>query len=104
MSDHPRALPVPENVFAVGPDTETQELLRLWLVDGRAETMLWRAFDDPRGWGVLLAIVARNLAQVYGQTGAMDEREALKRIAAAIADALASPAEPATLKRAGEGA
>jgi hypothetical protein len=103
MSDRhdPRELPIPENVFKAGTDTQTQELLRLWFVDGKPESMLWRAFEDPRVWGLMLAVVARNLSQVYAQDGSTTQEDVLKRITGGFADALAAPAEPATLKPAG---
>ncbi len=57
------------------------EILRVWgganLPQQYALNTTW---DDPGGWGLLLADIARHAAKAYSSSGSTTEQEALLRI------------------------
>jgi Domain of unknown function (DUF5076) len=64
------------------------EVLRAAIIDGQAHMTLRRAFDDPRGWGQLLADVASHAAAIYAQDKSMTPADALTQIRAQFKDVL----------------
>ena len=59
---------------------ESVEVLRVWAVpDGPQQVTLITKWDDPGVWGLMLADIARHVAQAYAQ-GGVDRARALARI------------------------
>ncbi len=69
------------------------EVLRCAITDGELHVTLRPAFDDPRGWGRLLAEVARQVAGAYAQAQGIAESNTLARIGAAFDEELRNPPE-----------
>ena len=76
------ALQVPE---AAIQDAKSFELLRLWVASQDQHVSLrvgvWK---DPAAWGVVLADLARHVANAYAQNASMDRDDVLERVQAAF--------------------
>ena len=71
-------LPIPE---AVASDESSVEIVRVWGANREQHvTIDVFTLDDPAGWGLLLADLARHTARAYAQEGNMGAEEALKSI------------------------
>ncbi len=71
-----------------------QELLRVWSVpDGPQQLTIETTWDDPAGWGLLLADIARHAAKAYAASAPMSESEALKRIRLGLDAEWGNPAD-----------
>jgi hypothetical protein len=70
------ALPVPPAALERGGI----EVLRGFVVDGRLEVLLRRAFEEPDVWGVLIADVARHAARIFATETKISEDAALQKI------------------------
>jgi Domain of unknown function (DUF5076) len=72
-------------------DPKSVEVLRVWLA-GEQQYVSIRVgvWDDPAGWGLLLADLARHVANSYQQSKGLDRIETLQRIGAAMDAELAS--------------
>jgi Domain of unknown function (DUF5076) len=84
------ALPVPPEALAQGGI----EVLRAFIVDGRLEVSLRRAFEDVDLWGMLIADVARHAARVFVTETGMSEDQALVHIRATFDAELDEPTDP----------
>jgi hypothetical protein len=75
--DH-RDLPVPGDVTA---DPQAQELVRAWMADGRLVCCLRPdALDEAGMWGLVLADLARNLANAHYDSKGEDRAATLEAI------------------------
>ncbi|HEX2653836.1 MAG TPA: DUF5076 domain-containing protein [Xanthobacteraceae bacterium] len=61
-------------------ETGGVEVLRAAIVDQSMATSIRRATDDPAAWGLLLGVIARQVAQIYAKESDMTEAAALERI------------------------
>jgi len=77
MSEHLKTLPVPEEV----QNSEAQELVRVWDVDGKQHVSISNALGgSPKQFGQLLAQIALYSAQIYNQTEKMETADCLRQI------------------------
>jgi hypothetical protein len=84
------ALPVP-------PEAQEQggiEVLRAFIVEGKLEVSLRRAFEDVDLWGMLIADVARHAARVFATETGMSEEQALATIRTMFDAELDEPTDP----------
>ena len=81
-------LTVPESVAS---DPDSIEMLRFWWSHGEPVMVIKPAFDDPRSYGAILAVAARNIAHVYHQTKGLDEDETYRQVLSGLEAALAGP-------------
>ena len=77
---------VPESVKA---DSRAIELFRFWWSNEEPVMAIKPAFDDPKAFGHMLALAARNVAHVYHQGKGLDEAETYKLVLAGLQDGLA---------------
>jgi hypothetical protein len=88
-NDH--QLLVPE---AAQKDPRSFELLRVWLSGGQQLVSLRvGAWDDPAAWGIMLADLARHVANSYEQEKGFDRIKTLQRIRAGLDAELSSPTD-----------
>ncbi len=70
------------------------EVLRAGISGDKLSVSLRSAFENPQLWGSLLASVARQVADVYGQTTGITAADARERIRAKFAEEMAVSEEP----------
>ena len=70
------ALQVPPNAAEQGGT----EIMRAAIANGELFMALRRAFDDPEGWGRLLADVVKHISQIYATETKYNKAEAAKRM------------------------
>jgi hypothetical protein len=73
------------------------EVLRVGVSGDKLSASLRSAFADPQLWGSLLASVARQVADIYGQTTGVSAADARERIRARFAEEMAAPEEPGNI-------
>lgn len=83
-------LPVPPEAVEQGG----VEVLRAFIVDGRLEVSLRRAFEEPDVWGMLIADVARHAARIYATETDLSENQALHKIREMCDAELDTPTDP----------
>lgn len=83
------ALTVPDSVAA---DPEAIELVRFWWSKNEPVMAIKPAFEHPRSYGRMLAVMARNVAHVYATSRDLEEKEAYQEILAGLREALEGPA------------
>ena len=81
-------LTTPESVAA---DPDAVEMLRFWWSRGEPVMVIKPAFDDPRSYGAMLAIAARNIAYVYHANKGLDEDATYRQILSGLQQALSGP-------------
>jgi hypothetical protein len=87
------------NSQLVIPDAATQdlhsfELLRVWVANNAQHVSLRPGvWDDPAAWGVMLADLARHVANAYHQDAGIDKKKALQRIKIALDAELSAPTD-----------
>jgi hypothetical protein len=75
-------------------DPQSFEVLRVWVANsGQQVSLRVGVWDDPAAWGILLADLARHMANAYRQDAGLDELETLQRIKAALDAELGSPTD-----------
>lgn len=76
---------------AARKDLKSIELLRVWSA-GEQQHVSIRVgvWDDPAAWGLMLADLARHIANSYGKERGLDQPKTLDRIRAAMDAELAS--------------
>jgi hypothetical protein len=80
-------------------DPESFELLRVWMANkGQHVSLRADAWDDPAAWGIMLADLARHIADSYHQDKGLDRLHALQRIKAALDAELSAPTDKPTGK------
>jgi hypothetical protein len=86
-----RELGVPPEAAAA---RRADEVLRGWVIDRRLVcSLLPGAFEDPRGWGILLADEANHVANALAESGSADRGAVLRAVAAAFNSEMASPTD-----------
>src|SRR5262245_44010550 len=89
-----RELPIPE---AARKDARAAELLRVWLADEQQHVALRAGvWDDPAAWGLMLADIARHVANQYRLAHGYDEQAVLERVKTALQVELDSPTDEPT--------
>ncbi len=87
----PKQLPVPQ---AAIKDPNSVEIFRVWAVENTEHVSvnagLW---DEPAMYGVVLADLAKHIANAYKQKSNRDPRNALERIKAGFDAELESPTD-----------
>ena len=84
------------------PDTalrndEAVEIPRLWVLNSAAHVSLRvGVWNDPGTWGIMLADLARHVANAYAQDKGLDRTETLGRIRLILAAELNSPTDTPT--------
>jgi len=90
MSDSDQ-LTIPE---AAKNDEGSFELLRVWVANKAQHVSLRTAvWKDPAAWGIMLADLAKHVANSYQQEAGLDRARTLQRIKAAIDAELGSPTD-----------
>jgi hypothetical protein len=90
MADNDQLL-IPD---AAKADPNSFELLRVWAAKkGQHVSLRTGVWKDPAAWGLLLADLARHVANSYQQGAGLDGRKTLQRIKAALDLELASPTD-----------
>ena len=75
-------------------DLRSFEILRVWIANrGQHVSLRTDVWKDPSAWGILLADLARPIANSYQQDGGLDPLETLQQIRAALNVELASPTD-----------
>lgn len=101
---HPNELSIPPRA---GTDDEAREVLRFWSARGRLHaTVRADAYRDPAAWGIVLADLARHVANAYALEGHA-RADALARFRAGFdaewgfstTDAFADAIPPPTVRR-----
>jgi hypothetical protein len=88
---HSNELIIPE---AVNSDDGSFELLRVWVANKAQHVSLRTAvWKDPAAWGLMLADLAKHVANSYQQEEGLDRAKTLQRIKAAIDAELGSPTD-----------
>jgi hypothetical protein len=86
-------LPIPPDASA----TQTQEVLRVWIVDQEQLecTLQADAFPDAETWGVVLADVIRNLGRALLELEGKDTRDTTQRVLKELQKELETAQTPA---------
>lgn len=73
------------------------EILRVWIANkGQHVSLRAGIWEDPASWGIMLADLARHIANMFHQDAGMDTGEALVRIGSVFAIELTSPTDEPT--------
>ena len=89
-------LPIPSSVKT---DPKSFELLRIWVANkGQHISLRSGIWNDPAAWGIMLADLARHIAEAYHQDKGSDRLHALQRIKAAMDAELSEPTDSPTGK------
>lgn len=79
---------------AARKDPKSFELLRVWVANGGQHVSLSAgAWNDPAAWGIMLADLARHVANSYQQDQGADRLQVLQRIKAGFEAELSSPTD-----------
>jgi hypothetical protein len=79
---------------AAKKDPKSFELLRVWVANhGQHVSLRAGVWDDPAAWGLMLADLARHIANSYQEDEGLDRLQVLHRIKAALNAELASPTD-----------
>ena len=81
-------LTVPDSVAA---DPDSVEMLRFWWSRGEPVMAIKPAFEDPKMYGAMLAIAARNIAFVYHTNKGLDQEATYQVILSGLKEALGGP-------------
>ena len=79
---------------AAKDDESSFEVLRVWIASKAQQVSLRTAvWEDPAAWGIMLADLARHVANSYHQEAGLDRTRTLLRIKAAMDAELGSPTD-----------
>jgi hypothetical protein len=79
---------------AAKTDPNSFELLRVWVANkGQHVSLRSGVWKDPAAWGIMLADLARHVANSYEQDAGLDQLKALQRIKAGLDAELGSPTD-----------
>jgi hypothetical protein len=77
---------------AAKEDPKSFELLRVWVANkGQHVSLRTGVWSDPAAWGIMLADLARHVANSFQQDAGLDRLKTLQRIKAVLDTELASP-------------
>lgn len=84
------ALPIPA---AASRDPRSLEILRVWVANGEQHVALsFGMWEDPSSWGVLLADLARHIAEAHAQQDdQVDAEDFLEQLRAGMEAELDGP-------------
>ena len=74
------------------------ELMRVAVANGELYMSIRRGFDDPEGWGRVLAEVVKHVSQIYATETKFNKAEAAKRILEAFAKEMAAADSPGAIQ------
>src|SRR5262249_5108300 len=75
-------------------DPNSFELLRVWVANrGQHVSLRVGVWNDPAAWGIMLADLARHVANSYEQDVGLDRLQTLQRIKAAFDAEMTSPTD-----------
>ena len=75
-------------------DASSFEILRLWIANqGQHVSLKVGVWKDPAAWGIMLADLARHVANSYREHAGMDFDKTLQRIRAGFDAELTSPTD-----------
>jgi hypothetical protein len=75
-------------------DSKSFEILRVWVANkGQHVSLRVGTWNDPAAWGLVLADLARHVANSYQQDAGLDPLKTLERIKAALYAELTSPTD-----------
>lgn len=75
-------------------DPKAFEVLRVWVANkAQHVTLRVGVWDDPAAWGMMLADLARHIANSFEQEAGRDREEVLERIKAGLNAELSSPTD-----------
>jgi hypothetical protein len=78
-------------------DPKSFEILRVWIANrGQQVSLRVGVWRDPAAWGIMLADLAKHIANSYAQDMALDRLKTLQRIKAAFDAELAKPTDDPT--------
>ncbi len=90
MADN-NQLTIPE---AARKDANSFELLRVWVANKNQHLSLRiGVWNNPAAWGIMLADLAKHVANAYYQDAGLDRLKTLQQIKAALDAELASPTD-----------
>jgi hypothetical protein len=88
---HKNELMVPD---AAKQDPNSFELLRVWVANkGQHVSLRTDVWKDPAAWGIMLADLARHVANSYHENASLDQLKTLDRIKAGLYAELGSPTD-----------
>jgi hypothetical protein len=89
-----RQLAIPDAALR---DAKSYEIARVWVAE-KAEhvSLLIGTWDDPVAWGIVLADLARHVANGYAQDKGLERSETLQRIRSAMIAELEGPTDEPT--------
>jgi len=77
---------------SVAEDVDAIEFTRMWWSKGEPVMSIMPAFNDPKQYGMMLALAAKHMAHGYAVRHGHDERQAYNRILEGISEVLKGPA------------
>ncbi len=82
------------------PDRNSFEILRVWVNNqGQHLSIRTRVWKDPAYWGMMLADLARHIANAYLQDEGLEPLATLERIMAGLDAELSSPTDEVSGKK-----
>jgi hypothetical protein len=92
---HKDSLPIPA---AASRDPRSLEVLRVWIANGEQHVALaFGMWEDPAAWGLLLADLARHIAEAHAQQDdEVDAEDFLEEIRAGLEAELDAPTDEVT--------
>ncbi len=86
------SLPIPADASR---DPRSLEVLRVWIANGEQHVALaFGMWDDPAAWGLLLADLARHIAEAHAQQdNQVDAEDFLEQIRAGLEAELDAPTD-----------
>ncbi|HTW94650.1 MAG TPA: DUF5076 domain-containing protein [Tepidisphaeraceae bacterium] len=82
---------------AAKTDPKSFEVLRVWVANkGQHVSLRAGVWKDPASWGLMLADLARHVANYYQQAEGLDRARTLQRIKAGLDAELGSPTDEPT--------
>ena len=89
MSQAMNQLPIPPDAIS---DAESAEIVRAWIVNGGLQCSLKIGiWEDVRCWGILLADIAKYVADAREKEGGFDRHETIDLIKAMFNDEIDNP-------------
>ena len=82
-------LPIPD---AVRDRSDAREILRVWVSNSRQHFSLHTTWEDPAAWGLMLADLARHVANAYAREG-KNREESLRTILELLEKELEHPTD-----------
>lgn len=90
MGDRDQLL-IPDSAKA---DSASFEILRIWVANkGQHVSLRTGVWNDPAAWGVMLADLAKHVANSYSQDARLDRVEVLRRIRATFEAEMSVPTD-----------